>query len=66
MTISGPGKTHSKILGEAQVNHIYARPGIEVWKLAAIIRFNWSKRKNTLLLSMKSWLVNRDPYNGLL
>ena len=23
-------------------------------------------RKKTLLLSMKYWLVNRDPYNGLL
>ena len=25
----------------------------------------WATKK-TLLLSMKSWLVNRDPYNGLL
>ena len=23
-------------------------------------------RKKTLLLSIESWLVNRDPYNGLL
>ncbi len=27
--------------------------------------FNWATKK-TLLLSIESWMVNRDPYNGLL
>ena len=26
----------------------------------------FSLQKNTLLLSMKYWMVNRDPYNGVL
>ena len=36
------------------------------------IRPNWELQpsgfngKKTLLLSIESWLVNRDPYNGLL
>ncbi len=27
---------------------------------------NWATKKNQALLSIKSWLVNRDPYKGLL
>ena len=33
---------------------------------SATAQFSYEKKKRGPLLSMKSWLLNRDPYNGLL
>ena len=39
---------------------------MEILKVQWYNLCNVSQEKNPPILSMKYWLVNRDPYNGLL